>query len=126
MIISDILIASHHSVSLINSEDQMAFPDASSLAVIDNSLHFVLFFIIYNVRWWSNEVGSVLFGFLVWLEEDRMENRVHFPMLWQSQFVIDFTYHLFDFEWSFSSGFQLGVNLHFQVPGVQQYCFVPV
>jgi len=27
MIISDFLITSHHSVSFINSEDQMAFPD---------------------------------------------------------------------------------------------------
>jgi hypothetical protein len=50
-----------------------------------------------------------------------MENGVYFPVGRQRQFVIDFSYHFHYLERSFPSGFQFGVNLHFEVPCVQPY-----
>ena len=35
-------------------------------SVVNNLLHFIFFFSINQVRWWSGEVGSVCCGFLIW------------------------------------------------------------
>ena len=35
------------------------------MMVIDNLLHFVLFFIINQFRWWALELGSRFTGFFV-------------------------------------------------------------
>jgi len=34
-------------------------PVTPEVSVVTDSLHFVLFFVIDQVRWWSGEVGAV-------------------------------------------------------------------
>ena len=38
----------------------------SMTSVVNDTLHFILLFSVYQVRWWSGEVGSVCCGFLIW------------------------------------------------------------
>ena len=35
-------------------------------SVVDDMLHFVFFFSVNQVRWWSGEIGSVCCGFSIW------------------------------------------------------------
>ena len=35
-------------------------------SVVNNALHFILLFIINQVRWWSGKVRPVCCGFLIW------------------------------------------------------------
>ena len=38
----------------------------SMTSVVNDAFHFIFFFSINQVRWWSGEVGSVCCGFLIW------------------------------------------------------------
>ena len=55
-----------------------------------------------------------------------MEYRMDIPMRWKRQFVIDFPNNLFYCERSFFAGFELGVDLHFEVPCVQPHLLTKV
>ena len=50
-----------------------------SSSVSKDRFNFVFFFSVYKVRWWSEEVGAMLHGFLIGGEERCMENRVDLP-----------------------------------------------
>ena len=48
-------------------------------SVVNNALHFILFFTIDQVRWWPGKVRSVCCGFLIWGEEGGVEHVVYAP-----------------------------------------------
>ena len=47
--------------------DEILESSSSSMtSVVNDSLHFVFFFTIDQVRWWSGEIRSVCCGFFIW------------------------------------------------------------
>ena len=47
--------------------DEILEPSSLTMtSVVNNALHFVFFFSVNQVRWWSGEIRSVCCGFLIW------------------------------------------------------------
>ena len=49
-------------------------------SVSKDCFNFILFFAVYKVWWWSEEIGTVLQCFLVSHEKGGMEDRMNFPL----------------------------------------------
>jgi len=55
----------------------------------DYLFDFPFFFAFNNVRWWLNEIGAMLFRFLVGRKKGGMEYVVYFPGGREAEFVSD-------------------------------------
>ena len=73
-------------VSFPSHEVLLLFPSSEG-SFFDDLIDFPFWLAFYDFWWQFQEVGAVLFGFLVWCEQGSMEDVVDFPIWGEFKFV---------------------------------------
>ena len=59
------------------------------VALVQYLLHFILFFIPDEVRWWLGVIGTVELRLSISGKEVDMKHVVYFPLFWNRQLIVN-------------------------------------
>ena len=69
------------------SHEVLLLLPSSEGSFFDDLIYFPFWLAFYDLWWRFQEVGTMLFGFLVWCEQGSMEDVVDFPVWGEFKFV---------------------------------------